>query len=302
MFRIVANTHKALFFYITEILCCQHKIILIIICIIKNCLFHRITSFYCVFLRFDFRFTRGELLDILNRFTSVIRKGVDDYNMIQEGDVIAVGVSGGKDSLVLLRTLANLRTFYPKSFELTAITVDSGFPDMDFSAVQELCRDISVPYTLIRTDIKEIIFDIRKEDNPCALCSKIRRGALNNAIKSQGISKLALGHHADDAVETFLMSLIFEGRINCFKPVTYLDRSDIWQIRPMIYAEEDRIESLCQNLKLPVVESSCPMNRESKRQAVKELIDRLQSDYPDIRRKIFGAMQRFPLDGWAVDK
>lgn len=239
-------------------------------------------------------------MDILNSFTGLVRKGADDYNMINEGELIAVAVSGGKDSLVLLSSLAQLRSYYPKKFELTAITIDTGFPDTDFSGVAALCRDISVPYRIIETDIKEIVFDIRRENNPCALCSKMRRGALNRAIKSQGISKLALGHNLDDAVETFLMSLVFEGRINCFKPITYLDRSDVWQIRPMIYAEEERIERVCQELKLPVIESGCPEDKESKRREVKDLITGLQIDYPDIKKKIFGAMQRLPLDGWSI--
>lgn len=221
--------------------------------------------------------------------------------MINEGDLIAVAVSGGKDSLLLLRSLAQLRSYYPKKFELIAITIDAGFPDTDFSGVSALCRDISVPYRIVETNIKEIVFDIRRENNPCALCSKMRRGALNQAIKSQGISKLALGHNLDDAVETFLMSLIFEGRINCFKPLTYLDRSDVWQIRPMIYAEEERIERICKELKLPVIESGCPEDKESKRREIKELIARLQTDYPDIKKKIFRAMQRLPLDGWGIE-
>lgn len=240
-------------------------------------------------------------MDILNRFTSVVRKGVDDYNMIEEGDVIAVGVSGGKDSLVLLRSLAHLRGYYPKKFGLEAITVDMGFPDMDFSKVAELCEDISVPYTCLKTDIREIVFDVRKEDNPCSLCSKMRRGAINDAIKARGIRKLALGHHMDDVVETFLMSLIFEGRVSCFRPVTYLDRSDVWQIRPMVYAGERRIAEVSERLGLPVVETTCPEDRESKRREVKELIAALQNDYPDIKAKLFGAIQRLPLDGWGID-
>lgn len=240
-------------------------------------------------------------MDILNKFSSVVRKGVDDYNMIDEGDIIAVGVSGGKDSLVLLRSLAHLRTYYPKKFELEAVTIDMGFPDMDFSPVAKLCGDISVPYTCLKTDIREIVFDIRKEDNPCSLCSKMRRGAINDAIKARGISKLALGHHMDDVVETYLMSLIFEGRISCFQPVTYLDRSDVWQIRPMIYAGERRIAEVCERLNLPVVETTCPEDRSSKRREIKELIAALQNDYPDIKDRVFGAIQRLPLNGWEIN-
>lgn len=240
-------------------------------------------------------------MDVLNKFTSIVRKGVDDYSMIDEGDTIAVGVSGGKDSLVLLRSLAHLRNYYPKKFELMALTIDMGFPNMDFSPVAKLCENISVPYTCLKSDIREIVFDVRKEKNPCSLCSKMRRGAINDAIKARGISKLALGHHMDDVVETFLMSLIFEGRVSCFRPVTYLDRSDVCQIRPMVYAGEQRIAEVCERLGLPVVETSCPEDKESKRREIKGLITALQNDYPDIRAKVFGAIQRLPLNGWGIN-
>lgn len=240
-------------------------------------------------------------MDYLNDFTSIVRKGVDDYHMISDGDKIAVGVSGGKDSLVLLKSLAHLRSYYPHRFELSAITIDMGFPGMDFTPVVKLCEEAGIPYTCKKTDIREIVFDVRKEENPCALCSKMRRGALNSAIKEQGISKLALGHHMDDAVETFLMSLLFEGRLNCFRPVTYLDRSDVTQIRPMIYASEQRVAKTCDALGLPVVETTCPEDKESKRKEIKDLISQLQKDYPDLKSKVFGAMQRLPLAGWGLD-
>lgn len=240
-------------------------------------------------------------MDYLNDFTSVVRKGVDDYHMISDGDRIAVGISGGKDSLVLLKSLAHLRSYYPNHFELSAITIDMGFPGMDFSPVAKLCEEQGIPYTCLKTDIREIVFDVRKEENPCALCSKMRRGALNSAIKEQGISKLALGHHMDDAVETFLMSLVFEGRISCFRPVTYLDRSDVTQIRPMIYAGEQRVAKTCDALGLPVVETTCPEDKESKRKEIKDLISQLQKQYPDIKSKVFGAMQRLPLAGWGLE-
>lgn len=241
-------------------------------------------------------------MDILNDFTSIVRKGVDEYGMIEAGDKVAVGVSGGKDSLVLLRSLAHLRSYYPKSFELYAITLDLGFPGMDFSPVAKLCEEINVPYIFIKTDIREIVFDVRKEANPCSLCSKMRRGALNDAIKARGIGKLALGHHGDDVVETFLMSLFFEGRLSCFKPVTYMSRADITQIRPMIYASEERIATVCSRLDLQVVENSCPEDKESKRREIKNLICSLEKDYPDLKAKIFGAIQRLPLEGWGLQK
>lgn len=241
-------------------------------------------------------------MDVLNDFTSLVRRGVEDFGMIEAGDRIAVGVSGGKDSLVLLCSLAHLRSFFPRNFELFAITLDLGFPGMDFSPVAELCREIGVPYTLIKTDIREIVFDVRREDNPCSLCSKMRRGALNNSIKELGANKLALGHHADDAVETFMLSLVFEGRISCFKPATYMSRAEVWQIRPMIYAQEWQVAKVCRELELPVVETTCPEDRESKRREIKELIAALKKDYPDIKSKIFGAMKRLPLEGWETER
>lgn len=234
----------------------------------------------------------------LNEFSGTIRRAVDDYGMINEGDKIAVGVSGGKDSLLLLLTLKHLQGYYPKRFGLEAITIELGFEGMDFSPVRELCAELEIPYTSLKTDIKEIVFDIRHEDNPCSLCAKMRRGALNDAIRARGISKLALGHHFDDAVETFMMSLLFEGRLSCFRPVTYMDRSGVTQIRPLIYAGEQKIASLAAQLELPIVENPCPQDKASKRYEIKRLLAAMSKDYPDMKSKIFGAMQRLPLDGW----
>lgn len=238
----------------------------------------------------------------LNEFSGIIRKAVDDYKMIEEGDKIAVGVSGGKDSLLLLMALKHLQSYYPKHFELEAITIELGFEGMDFTPVKELCAELDIPYTCLKTDIKEIVFDVRKEENPCSLCAKMRRGALNDAIKARGISKLALGHHFDDAVETFMMSLLFEGRLSCFRPVTYMDRSGVTQIRPMVYAGEGKITNLAEKLELPVVENPCPMDKASKRHEIKEMLRSMSADYPDVKSKIFGAMQRLPLAGWGIEK
>ena len=238
---------------------------------------------------------------ILNEFTGVIRRAVDDYNMIEEGDKIAVGVSGGKDSLLLLLALHHLQGYYPRHFDLEAITIELGFEGMDFTPVAELCRELDIPYTCLKTDIKEVVFDVRKEDNPCSLCAKMRRGALNDAIRQRGINKLALGHHFDDAVETFMLSLLFEGRLSCFRPVTYLDRSGVTQIRPMIYAGELKISNLAQELQLPVVENPCPQDRGSKRYEIKQLLKTMSAQYPDMKSKIFGAMQRQPLPNWGVE-
>ena len=234
----------------------------------------------------------------LNDFTGTVRRAVDDYDMIQAGDRVAVGVSGGKDSPVLLAAPSHLRSFYPRPFELEAITVELGFEGMDFTPVAALCEELGVPYTRLKTDIKEIVFDVRQEDNPCSLCAKMRRGALNDAIRERGVKKLALGHHFDDAVETFLLSLLFEGRISCFRPVTYLDRSGVTQIRPLVYAGEQKIAKLADELRLPVVENPCPQDKGSKRYEVKQLLKTMSADYPDMKSKIFGAMQRCPLPGW----
>ncbi|CCX71622.1 MAG: ATP-binding protein [Christensenellales bacterium] len=238
----------------------------------------------------------------LNEFTGIIRKAVDDYHMIDDNDKVAVGVSGGKDSLLLLLALKHLQSYYPKHFELEAITIELGFEGMDFEPVRKMCEELDIPYTCLKTDIKEIVFDVRKEDNPCSLCAKMRRGALNDAIRERGIKKLALGHHFDDAIETFLMSLLFEGRLSCFRPVTFMDRSGVTQIRPMVYAGEGKITNLAAALELPIVENPCPQDKTSKRYEIKQLIKTLSADYPDMKSKVFGAMQRLPLPGWGVEK
>ena len=236
--------------------------------------------------------------DALSDFTGTVRRAVDDYRMIQAGDRVAVGVSGGKDSMVLLLALDCLRKYYPEPFELEAVTIELGFEGMDFTPVRELCEELSIPYTCVKTDIKEIVFDVRKEDNPCSLCAKMRRGALNNVLHERNLNKLALGHHFDDAVETYMMSLLFEGRISCFQPVTFLDRSGVTQIRPLIYAGEQKITNLARELNVPIVENPCPEDKGSKRYEIKHLLKTMSAQYPDMKSKIFGAMQRLPLKGW----
>ncbi len=235
----------------------------------------------------------------LNDFTGCVRRAVDDYGMINEGDRVAVGVSGGKDSMLLLAALRQLQSYYPKRFELGAITIELGFEGMDFTPVKRFCEERGIEYTCVKTDIKEVVFDVRQEDNPCSLCAKMRRGALNNALRERGMNKLALGHHFDDAVETFMMSLLFEGRLSCFQPVTYLDRSGVTQIRPLIYAGEQRIANLAAALELPIVENPCPQDKTSKRYEIKQLLKSMCGEYPDMKTKVFGAMQRLPLPGWA---
>ncbi len=226
----------------------------------------------------------------MQKLLSFIRRGVDDYKMINENDHITVGVSGGKDSLALLMGLAKLRRFYPNSFKLSAVTLDMGF-GMDFSPVAKLCDELGVEYVLKKTDIAEILFDIRKESNPCSLCAKMRRGALHDAALELGSHKVALGHHNDDALDTFILSLVYEGRVNCFSPVTYLDRKDITLIRPMIYAPENYIIGFAKRYELPVVKNRCPEDRRTKREYAKNLIKKLEKENPGFKTRLFTAIE-----------
>ncbi|MCI9393052.1 MAG: tRNA 2-thiocytidine(32) synthetase TtcA [Oscillospiraceae bacterium] len=238
----------------------------------------------------------------MQRILSLVRRCVEDYHMIDEGDTVAVGVSGGKDSVLTLAALAKLRDFYPKQFELAALTIDSGVPGTDFTPIADLCRDMGVPYRIIGVPIYEIVFVHRQEKNPCSLCAKLRRGALSTELNRQGLGKIALGHHYDDAVETMLMSLFLEGRISCFQPVTYLDRSRVTQIRPLLYVQEREVRGAVRRLGLPVVKNPCPANGSTKREEMKELLLRLDKTYPQLKKKIFGAIQRYPLYGWSLEE
>ena len=238
----------------------------------------------------------------MNKILSLTRRCVEDYDMIKPGDRIAVGVSGGKDSLVLLTALAELRKFYPVPFTVEAITLDMGHADgregMDFSSVAEYCRKLDVPYTIINSEIHHVIFDLRKEKNPCSMCAKMRRGALHNALKDMGITKIALGHHYDDAIETFLLSMIYEGRLSSFLPVTYMDRTGLTLIRPMLYLHEKTISNFVTRENLPVVHNPCPADKNTKREDVKALLYELEGRYPGLKDNIFGGLQRSPLPGW----
>lgn len=231
----------------------------------------------------------------MQKLLGLVRRCVEDYEMITPGERVAVGVSGGKDSLALLALLAGLRRFYP--FELEAVTIDLGL-GMDCTPLAAWCEKLEIPYTRVETQIGSVVFEGRREKNPCSLCSKMRRGALNEAVLAQGIRKVALGHHCDDAVETFLMSLIFEGRLSCFQPVTQLDRSGVTQIRPLLYLREQTLTNFAVYMELPVVENPCPADKFTKRQEIKELICRLSGEYPQLKDRVFGAMQRLPLSGW----
>lgn len=237
----------------------------------------------------------------MKKSVSLIRRAIEDYNMINDGDRIAVGVSGGKDSLVLLCALAELKKYYPKKFDIVALTLDLGF-ETDYSPIEKLCANLGVDYKIKHTNFKEIIFDVRKESNPCSLCAKMRRGALNDMALENGCKKVALGHHNDDVLETFFLSLIYEGRINCFSPVTYLDRTDITQIRPMIYVRERDVRGVVRNHELPVVKNKCPVDGVTKRQYMKDLIRQIEKETtPGLRKRLFHAVQYSDIDGWNPD-
>jgi len=236
----------------------------------------------------------------LQQILSYIRKAIDEYQMISHGDRIAIGISGGKDSLTLLYAMQALKLFYPIPFELSAITVDLGFDNLNLDKVSELCESLEVPYTIVKTDIAKIVFDDRQEKNPCALCAKMRKGALNEAIKKEGINKIAYAHHKDDVVETMLLSLIFEGRFHTFAPVTYLDRMDLHVIRPMLYMDEADVIGFVKKNNVPVVKSPCPVDGHTKREYAKTLLKDLNTENPGARERMFTAIQRSDINGWGV--
>ena len=234
----------------------------------------------------------------LKHILSLTRRAVDDYTMIEEGDKIAVGISGGKDSLTLLCALSQLRLFYPKKFELVAISVDMGFEGADFSQIEELCRRLDVKYHVVPTQISKIIFEARKESNPCSLCAKMRRGALHSAAVELGCNKVALGHHFDDVVNTFMLNLFYEGRLGCFQPVTYLSRIDLHLIRPMIYMPEKDVRYFASKAELPVIKSPCPADGNTKRADMDALLNTIERTNKGLKYRIFGAIQRGEIDGF----
>ncbi|OUQ60453.1 tRNA 2-thiocytidine(32) synthetase TtcA [Tyzzerella sp. An114] len=238
----------------------------------------------------------------LQKLLSYVRRAVDDYNMIEEGDKIAVGVSGGKDSICLLIALKTLQRFYPKHFELEAITVSLGLPGAEYDDIRELCEKIGVNYTVVETDIGQIIFYERKEKNPCSLCAKMRKGALNDAAEKLGCNKVALGHNKDDVIETFFMSLFYEGRINTFAPVSYLDRKKLYSIRPLMYVPEYEAKSFVTKSGINIVKNPCLADGNTKRQETKEFIASISKNYDNLPEKVFGAIQRSYLKGWEKPK
>ena len=235
----------------------------------------------------------------LQQVLSYVRKAVDDYGMIEEGDKIAIGISGGKDSLTLLYALHGLKRFYPGRFDIHAVTVDLGFQNLNLDKIKELCRELEVEYTIVDTDIAKIIFEDRKEENPCSLCAKMRKGALNQAIKAAGCNKVAYAHHKDDVVETMLMSLIFEGRFHTFAPVTYLDKMELTVIRPLMYMKEADVIGFVNKYQVPVVKSPCPADGYTKREYVKNLLRQLNLDNPGVKERMFTAIQNGNMKGWA---
>jgi len=229
----------------------------------------------------------------MQKTLSAMRRAIQDYKMINDGDRIFVGLSGGKDSTLLLTALSMYRRFSPQKFTLEAITIDMGLKDNDpneLDALIKYCESLNVPHHLVKTDIAEVVFDVREEDNPCSLCAKMRRGALNNEINRLGGGKLALGHNADDVAETMLLSLLYEGRISCFAPTAFMDKSQVTLIRPFIYIEEYDIKSTVERLNLPLVHNTCPQNHFSKREYAKDLIKTICKDIPFAKERILGAI------------
>lgn len=234
----------------------------------------------------------------LQQLLSLTRKAVDEYQMIDEGDKIAVGISGGKDSLTMLYALHGLQRFYPNHFEIEAITVDLGNPGFHLEPIKALCEEMGVHYTIVKTEIAKIIFEDRKESNPCSLCAKMRKGALNDAIKELGCNKVAYAHHKDDVVETMLLSLIYEGRFHCFSPRTYLDRMDLTVIRPLMFVDEADVIGFKNKYNLPVTKSQCPADGFTKREYAKELLRTLNHDNPGVKERMFSAILNGNLSGW----
>ena len=239
----------------------------------------------------------------LQRVLSEVRKAVDDYHMIAEDDKIAVGISGGKDSLTLLYALSSLRRFYPHPFDLVAVTVDLGFANLDLTEIKKLCEKLEVPYTVVKTQIGQIVFEQRQENNPCALCAKMRKGALNEAMKQLGCNKIAYAHHMDDVVETMMLSLLYEGRFHTFSPVTYLDDTGLTVIRPLIYMKEADVIGFVRKYEVPVVKSPCPADGHTKREYVKQLLKQLNTENPGVKQRMFTAIQNgcYNLKEWNKD-
>ena len=224
----------------------------------------------------------------MRRILSKMRKLIEEQELIKNGDKIAVGVSGGKDSLLLLKALHEYKKYFNSNFELIAIAIDLSNREMDYNPIKKYCEELNIEFYVENSNIFEIIFDIRKEKNPCSLCAKMRRGYLNNVAKKHGCNKVALGHHADDLIDTFLMSMFFEGRLYVLQPKTYLSQTDITIIRPLLFVQESEIKNESKNL--PVIENKCPQNHNSQRENAKNILNKLSEIYPESKNKIINAL------------
>lgn len=238
----------------------------------------------------------------LQHLYSLTRRAIDDYQMIQEGDKIAIGISGGKDSLTLLYALAGLRRFYPKHFEIEAVSIDLGFKGTDYSKVEALCKDLNVPFTVEHTQIAEVLFEARKETNPCSLCAKMRKGTMNEIAQELGCNKLAYAHHKDDVIETMLLSMLYEGHFYTFCPVTYLERANLTLIRPMIYVEECDVKGFMKANHLPVIKNPCPADGHTKREYAKNLVKQLEKENPGAKARMFHSITMGTLPAWKKEE
>ena len=237
---------------------------------------------------------------MLQEVMGLARRAIDDYDMIDENDKIAIGLSGGKDSLTMLHALYNLKRYYPKKFDIMAITIHPGSDTFKTDELEKLCDELGIEYVIYNSNITKVVFDIRKEKNPCSLCANMRRGMLNSIAIEHGCTKIALAHHMDDVIETFLMSILLNGKVHTFSPVTYLSRSDVKVIRPFIYVPEKDIRATARKLNYPVVGKCCPMDGYTKREYTKNLIHTLSKDIPKVKSHIFGAIKRSNIKGWEI--
>lgn len=234
----------------------------------------------------------------MQKILGYMRRAIDDYNMIEDGDKIAVAISGGKDSISMLMGLKNLQRFYPKQFEIIAVTINPGFEFFDTKFIQDICTELDIPFIEEQAHIKEIVFDVRNEKNPCSLCANLRRGILNSVAIREGCNKIALGHNEDDVLETFFLNLLYGGSINTFAPISYIDRSKITLIRPLVYAPEKYIKNFVKRNNIQIMPKACPMDGVSKREDIKNLLFSIQKDIPTLRANLYGAIKRANINGW----
>lgn len=234
----------------------------------------------------------------MQRILSYLRKTIETYHLIEEGDKIAVGLSGGKDSFALLMSLKALQRFYPVHFELLAISIDPGFEFFNQEFLKNKCEEIGVPLVIEQSHIKEIVFDVRQEKNPCSLCANLRRGILNSIAIREGCNKIALGHNQDDALETFLLNFLYAGNLSTFAPISYMDRSKMTLIRPLIDTPEKEIRKFIKRNQVEVMPKVCPMDGISKREDMKNMILEWEKKIPTIRANMVGAIKRAHINGW----